>query len=49
MEAFSTTFGKAVVVDRLDARSSRLDTLQYFGYNVLLKYQIGMKLASLES
>jgi hypothetical protein len=35
-------FGKAVVVDRPDA-------LQYFDYNFLLQYRIGMKLASLES
>jgi hypothetical protein len=42
-------FGKAVVVDRLDARSSRSDALQYFDHNFLLKYQIGMKLVSLES
>jgi len=32
-----------------DARLSRPDTLQYFGHNFLLKYRIGMKLASLES
>jgi hypothetical protein len=34
---------------RPDARSSRPDTLGYFGHNFLLKYRIGMKLASLES
>jgi hypothetical protein len=47
--SFQCYFGKAVAVDRPDARSSRPDTLGYFGHNVLLKYQIGTKLASLES
>jgi hypothetical protein len=47
--SFQCYFGKAVAVDRQDARSSRPDTLWYFGHNVLLKYQIGMKLASLKS
>jgi hypothetical protein len=42
-------FGKAVAVDRPDARSSHPDTLQYFNHNFLFKYQIGMKLVSLES
>jgi hypothetical protein len=49
MESFQCYFGKAVVVDRPDARSSRPDTLGYFGHNVLLKYRIGTKSASLES
>jgi hypothetical protein len=47
--SFQYYFGKAVAVDCPDARSSRLDTLGYFGHNVLLKYRIGTKLASLES
>jgi len=47
--SFQCYFGKAVAVDRPNARSSCLDTLGYFGHNVLLKYQIGTKLASLES
>jgi hypothetical protein len=47
--SFQCYFGKVVAVDRPDARSSRLDTLGYFGHNVLLKYRIGTKLASLES
>jgi hypothetical protein len=47
--SFQFYLGEAVAVDRPDARSSRLDTLGYFGHNVLLKYQIGMKLDSLES
>jgi hypothetical protein len=47
--SFRCYFGKAVAVDRPDARSSRLDTLGYFVHNSLLKYRIGTKLASLES
>jgi hypothetical protein len=47
--SFQCYFGKAVAVDRPDTRSSRPDTLRYFGHNFLLKYQIGTKLASLES
>jgi hypothetical protein len=35
--------------DRPDARSSRLDALQYFDHYFLLKYQIEIKLVSLES
>jgi hypothetical protein len=46
--SFQCYFGKAVAVDRLDARSSRPDTLGYFGHNILLKYRIGTKSASLE-
>jgi hypothetical protein len=46
---FQCYFGKVVAVDRLDALSSRPDTLGYFGHKVLLKYRIGTKLASLES
>jgi hypothetical protein len=42
-------FGKAVAVDRSDARSSSLDALQYFDHNFLFKYWIGMKLVSLEN
>jgi hypothetical protein len=42
-------FVKAVAVDRSDARSSLPHALQYFDHNFLLKYQIGMKLVSLES
>jgi hypothetical protein len=42
-------FGKAVAVDRPEDRSSRLDALQYFDHNFLLKYRIVMKLVSLES
>jgi hypothetical protein len=42
-------FGNAIAVDRLDARSSRPDALQYFDHNFLLKYRIVMKLVSLES
>jgi hypothetical protein len=38
-----------VAVDRPNARSSRPDTLGYFGHNILLKYRIGTKLTSLES
>jgi hypothetical protein len=49
MEAFQGYLGEAVAVDRPDARSSRPDTLEYFGHNFLLKYRIGMKSASLES
>jgi hypothetical protein len=41
--------GKAVAVDRPDARSSRPDALRYFDHNSLLKYRIGMKSTSLES
>jgi len=48
MKSFQRYFGKAVAVDRPDARSSRLDTLAYFSHNFLLKYRIGTKLASLE-
>jgi hypothetical protein len=48
-ESFRCYFGKAVAVNRPDTRSSHSDTLEYFGHNVLLKYQIGTKLASLES
>jgi hypothetical protein len=40
---------KAVAINRPDFRSSHPDTLRYFDHNVLLKYQIGTKLASLES
>jgi hypothetical protein len=47
--SFQCYFGKAVAVDRPDAQSSRPDTLGYFGHNVLLKYRIGTKSASLES
>jgi len=47
--SFQCYFGKAVAVDRPDARSSRPDTLGYFGHNFLLKYRIGTKSASLES
>jgi hypothetical protein len=47
--SFQRYLGEEVVVDRPDARSSRPDTLKYFGYNFLLKYRIGTKLASLES
>jgi hypothetical protein len=47
--SFQCYFGKAVAVDRPDARSSHPDTLGYFGHNVLLKYWIGTKSASLES
>jgi len=47
--SFRCYFGKAVAVDRLDARSSRTDTFRYFGHNILLKYRIETKLASLES
>jgi len=47
MEAFGA-FGKAVAVDRPEARSSRPDTFRYFGHNFLLKYRIGKKSASLE-
>jgi len=47
--SFRCYFEKAVAVDRPDARSSHPDTLRYFGHNLLLKYWIGMKLASLES
>jgi hypothetical protein len=47
--SFQCYFGKAVAVDRSDTRSSRPDTLGYFGYNVLLKYRIGMKSVSLEN
>jgi hypothetical protein len=47
--SFQCYFGKAVTIDRPDARSSRLDTLGYFGHNLLLKYRIGTKLALLES
>jgi hypothetical protein len=47
--SFQCYFGKAVAVDRPDVRSSRPDTLEYFGHNFLLKYQIGTKSASLES
>jgi hypothetical protein len=42
-------FGKAIAVDRSDARSSCLEALQYFDHNFLLKYRIGMKLVSLKS
>jgi hypothetical protein len=48
MEAFGA-FGKAVAVDRPEARSSRPDTFRYFGHNFLLKYRIGTKSASLEN
>jgi hypothetical protein len=47
--SFQCYFGKVVAVDHPDARSSRSDTLGYFGHNVLVKYRIGTKLASLES
>jgi hypothetical protein len=47
--SFQRYFGKAVAVDRSDARSSRPDTLRYFDHNFLLKYRIGTKSASLES
>jgi hypothetical protein len=47
--SFQSYFGKTVAVDRLNARSSRPDALQYFDHNFLLKYRIGMKLVSLES
>jgi hypothetical protein len=47
--SFQRYFGKAVAIDHLDARSSHLDTLQYFDHNFLLKYRIEMKLVSLES
>jgi hypothetical protein len=47
--SFQRYLGEEVAVDRPDARSSRPDTLGYFGHNFLLKYQIGTKLASLES
>jgi len=47
--SFQCYFGKAVVVDRPDARSSCSDTLGYFGHNFLVKYRIGTKSASLES
>lgn len=47
--SFQRYLGKAVAVDRPDAQSSRPDTFWYFGHNVLLKYRIGTKLASLES
>jgi hypothetical protein len=47
--SFQCYFEKAVAVDRPDARSSRPDALQYFDHNFLLKYQIGMKLVSLEN
>jgi hypothetical protein len=47
--SFQCNVGKAVAVDRPDARSSRPDNLGYFGHNVLLKYRIGMKSALLES
>jgi hypothetical protein len=46
--SFQRYFGKAVAVDRPDARSSLPDTLQYFDHNFLLKYRIGMKFVSLE-
>jgi hypothetical protein len=49
MEAFNAFFKKAVAVDLPDTRSSRLDTLEYFDHNILVKYRIGTKLASLES
>jgi hypothetical protein len=42
-------FGNAIAVDRPDSRSSRPDALQYFDFNFLLKYRIGMKLVLLES
>jgi hypothetical protein len=41
----SVLFWKAVAVDRPDARSSRPDTLRYFGNKFLLKYHIGTKLS----
>jgi hypothetical protein len=47
--SFQRYLGEAVAVDRPDIRSSRSDTLGYFGHNLLLKYWIGTKLASLES
>jgi hypothetical protein len=47
--SFQCYLGEAVAVDRSDARSSRPDTFRYFGHNLLLKYWIGSKLASLES
>jgi hypothetical protein len=47
--SFQCYFGKVVAVDHPDARSSRPDTLKYFGHNFLLKYRIGTKSASLES
>jgi hypothetical protein len=47
--SFQSYFGKTVAVDRLNASSSRLDVLEYFDHNFLLKYRIGMKLVSLES
>jgi hypothetical protein len=47
--SFQYYFGKAVAVDRPDARSSRPNTFRYFGHNLLLKYRIGTKLALLES
>jgi hypothetical protein len=47
--SFQCYFGKAVAVDRPDARSSRPHTLGYFGHNVLLKYRIGTKSVLLES
>jgi hypothetical protein len=47
--SFQRYLGEAVAVVRPDARSSHLDTFQYFGHNFLLKYQIGTKSALLES
>jgi hypothetical protein len=47
--SFQRYLGEAVAVDRPDARSSRPDTLGYFGHKFLLKYRIGTKSASLES
>jgi hypothetical protein len=47
--SFQRYLGETVTVDRPDAGSSRPDTLGYFDHNVLLKYRIGTKSASLES
>jgi len=47
--SFQRYFGKVVAVDRPDAWSSLPNTLKYFDYNFLVKYQIGMKSASLET